>query len=142
MDIYYHQRTPHPKEVEKSFQATYLSLDELLEKSDFVVLTLPHTPETEGIIGAAQLARMKSTATLINVGRGALIDEDALVDALQSGGIDMAGLDVYRREPLPEASPLRGLSNVVLFPHTGGGSNRAWGVDVPAVLENILRFLR
>lgn len=142
MDIHYYQRTPHSKEIEESFRATYLSLNELLEKSDFVVLTLPHTPETEGIIGAAQLARMKSTATLINVGRGALIDEDALADALQNGGIDMAGLDVYRREPLPEASPLRGLSNIVLFPHTGGGSYRAWGVDVPAVLDNILRFLR
>lgn len=142
MDIHYYQRTPHSKEIEESFRATYLSLNELLEKSDFVVLTLPHTPETEGIIGAAQLARMKSTATLINVGRGALIDEDALADALQNGGIDMAGLDVYRREPLPEASPLRELSNIVLFPHTGGGSYRAWGVDVPAVLDNILRFLR
>jgi phosphoglycerate dehydrogenase-like enzyme len=54
----------------------------------------------------------------------------------------MAGLDVYRREPLPESNPLRLLPNVVLFPHTGGGSYRAWGVDVPAVLENILKFFR
>ena len=70
---------------------------------------------------------MKPTATLINVGRGGLIDEDALAEALRGGVIAMAGLDVYRREPLPESNPLRPLPNVVPSPHTRGGSNRSWG---------------
>jgi len=142
MDVYYHQRNPHPKEVEKTFCATYLPLDELLAKSDFVVLIIPHTPKTDGFIGEVELEKMKSTATLINVGRGGLIDEDALLKALCGKKISMAGLDVYRREPLPESSPLRNLSNIVFSPHTGGGSYRAWDVDVPAVLENILKFFR
>ena len=85
---------------------------------------------------------MKPTAILINVGRGGLIDEDALLKALCGNKIAMAGLDVYRREPLPESSPLRNLSNIVFSPHTGGGSYRAWDVDVPAVLENILKFFQ
>jgi phosphoglycerate dehydrogenase-like enzyme len=83
---------------------------------------------------------MKPSATLINVGRGGLIDEDALVDALHAQRIAMAGLDVYRREPLPAESPLRALPNVVLLPHTGGGSYRSWEIDLPAVLRNIALF--
>ncbi len=142
MDIFYNQRTPHPKEIEETYGATYLPLDDLLSRSDYVVLVIPHTPQTEGIIGAGQLARMKSTATLINVGRGGLIDEDALCRALQNGEIARAGLDVYRWEPLPHKSPLRELPNVVFAPHLGGGSYRSWEVDTPASLNNILRFFQ
>jgi phosphoglycerate dehydrogenase-like enzyme len=105
-----------------------------------VVLALPHTPETEGLIGAAALARMKPSATLINVGRGALVDEDALASALQRNQIAMAGLDVYRMEPLPASSLLLALPNVVLLPHTGGGSYRSWEIDMPATLGNIQKF--
>jgi phosphoglycerate dehydrogenase-like enzyme len=83
---------------------------------------------------------MKPSATLINVGRGGLVDEEALIAALQGNRIAMAGLDVYRTEPLPAASPLRTLPNVVLLPHTGGGSYRSWEIDVPASLRNIQRF--
>ena len=140
MEIFYTQRTPHSKEVEKSFRATYLPMDELLARSDYVVLVIPHTPQTEGLIGSAQLALMKSTATLINVGRGGLIDEEALYEALKNGKIAMAGLDVYRWEPLPHTNPLRELSNVVFTPHLGGGSYRSWGIDIPASLKNILQF--
>ncbi|MGZ9067320.1 MAG: NAD(P)-dependent oxidoreductase [Burkholderiales bacterium] len=140
MHVRYYQRTPHPKTTEDSLGMSYSSLDELLSESDYVVLVIPHTPETEGIIGARELARMKASATLINVGRGALIDEDALADALRSQRIAMAGLDVYRKEPLPVESPLRALPNVVLLPHTGGGSYRSWEIDTPAVLRNVERF--
>ena len=118
----------------------YVPFDKLLAVSDFVVLALPHTPETEGLIGAPALARMQSTATLINVGRGGLVDEAALATALQSKQIAMAGLDVYRMEPLPAESPLRTLPNAVLLPHIGGGSYRSWAVDMPATLANIQRF--
>jgi phosphoglycerate dehydrogenase-like enzyme len=118
----------------------YLSLDELLAVSDYVVVVLPHTPATEKIIDARALARMKPSATLINVGRGGLVDEAALFAALQSRQIAMAGLDVYQTEPLPAASPLLTLPNVVFQPHNGGGSYRSWEVDMPASLGNIQRF--
>jgi len=94
------------------------------------------------MIGTKELERMKSSAILVNVGRGGLIDEGALVTALQTKRLAMAGLDVYRMEPLPASSPLRGLANVVLLPHTGGGSYRFWDVDLPASLQNIQRFFR
>jgi phosphoglycerate dehydrogenase-like enzyme len=113
-----------------------------LRTVDYLILVLPHTPETENMIGAAELARMKPTATLVNVARGAVVDEDALATALEAGAIAMAGLDVFRDEPLPATSPLRQLPNVVLAPHTGGGSYRSRALDRPAALANILRFLR
>jgi len=139
MEICYYQRTQHPAEVEDALGIRYLPYARLLACADYVVLALPHTTETEGIVGAGELARMKPSATLVNVGRGALIDEEALAAALGAGRIAMAGLDVYRREPLPAESPLIALPNVVLLPHTGGGSYRSWEVDTPAVLENIER---
>lgn len=140
MTVVYHQRTPHPPAVEAALGIRYLSLDELLSVSDYIVLVIPHTPESEGLIGARELARMKPSATLVNVGRGALIDEAALAAALRERRIAMAGLDVYRVEPLPAASPLLALPNVVLLPHLGGGSHRGWEVDIPAALRNIERF--
>ena len=86
------------------------------------------------------LALMKPSATLINMGRGGLVDEAALAHALQSGEIAMAALDVYQREPLPANSPLLKLPNVVLTPHLGGGSYRSWEMDMPASLANIQNY--
>lgn len=140
MDVFYHQRQRHAPDVEERFGARFLSFVDLLKSVDYLVLVLPHTAESEGLIGAAELARMKPAATLINVARGAVVDEDALVEALRSGRIAMAGLDVYREEPLPASSPLIGLPNAVLTPHLGGGSGRSRAVDRPAALANILRF--
>ena len=140
MEIFYYQRTRHTADVEAEYQARYLGFDDLLARVDYLVLVLPHTEESEGMIGAEQLARMKNTAALINVGRGALVDEAALAEALRAGEIAMAGLDVYRYEPLPADSPLIGLPNAVLLPHTGGGSNRQWDVDIPASLGKIAAF--
>ena len=85
MEIFYYQRTRHLAQVEAEYQATYLDFDDLLERVDYLVLVLPHTDESEGMIGAAQLARMKKTAALINVGRGALVDEAALARSAQRG---------------------------------------------------------
>jgi phosphoglycerate dehydrogenase-like enzyme len=140
MNIRYYQRTRHPQAIEDALGMRYLSFDELLAESDYVVLVLPHTPDTEGIIGARELALMKVSATLVNVGRGGLIDEGALAAALRDRRIAMAALDVYRREPLPADSPLLTLPNVLLLPHTGGGSYRSWELDTPAVLRNIALF--
>ncbi len=142
MEIFYHQRMRHAPEVEAAYQARFLPLAELLERVDYLILVLPHTAETEGMIGAAELARMKPSATLINVARGAVVNEDALATALASGRLAMAGLDVYREEPLPASSSLRASPNVVLAPHTGGGSYRSRTLDRPAAIANILRFFR
>lgn len=140
MNIVYFQRTRHDAAIEAEQGMRYVAFDELLAVSDYVVLVVPHTPETERMMGSAALSLMKPTATLINVGRGPLIDEPALVEALQNGRIAMAGLDVYAMEPLPAESPLRTLPNVVLTPHIGGGSYRSWEVDMPASFGNIRNF--
>ena len=96
---------------------TYRTLDHLLAEADVVSLHLPLVPETARVIDAAALARMKPGAILINTGRGGLVDQAALVDALASGRIAGAGLDVFETEPLPDGDPLLGLQNVVVTPH-------------------------
>ncbi|GIW05701.1 MAG: hydroxyacid dehydrogenase [Dehalococcoidia bacterium] len=95
-------------------------LDRLLGEADFVVLAAPSTHETRGLIGEAQLRAMKRSAYLVNLARGALVDEDALVKALRDGVIAGAALDVFQTEPLPPSSPLWDLDNVILTPHVSG----------------------
>ncbi len=104
--------------------ATLLSLDELLATSDFVTIHMPKTPETTGMIGAAQLKRMKKSAYVVNVARGGLVDEDALYDALVAGEIAGAGLDVFVSEP-PVEKKLLGLPNIVVTPHLGASTDEA-----------------
>ena len=101
-----------------------VSLDELIETSDFITIHMPKTPETTGMIGAAQLKAMKPTAYVINVARGGLIDEEALFDALTNNVIAGAGLDVFVSEP-PTGSPLLGLPNVITTPHLGASTDEA-----------------
>ncbi|GAA1833036.1 phosphoglycerate dehydrogenase [Agromyces salentinus] len=101
-----------------------VSLDELLEQSDFVTIHMPRTPETLGMIGTEQLAKMKKTAYVVNVARGGLIDEDALHDALANGVIAGAALDVFVQEP-PKESPLLGLPNIIVTPHLGASTDDA-----------------
>lgn len=101
-----------------------LTLDELIETSDFITIHMPKTPETTGMIGTAQLAAMKPTAYVINVARGGLIDEDALYQALTNNVIAGAGLDVFVSEP-PTGSPLLGLPNVITTPHLGASTDEA-----------------
>ncbi len=96
------------------------SLDELLARSDYVSLHLPLTDETEHVLDARALAKMKPTAVVVNVARGKLVDQDALVDALRSGALRGACLDVYDEEPLPPTHPLVALEGAVLTPHTAG----------------------
>jgi phosphoglycerate dehydrogenase-like enzyme len=142
MHVFYYQRTRHGSDVENAQETTYLGFQDLLRTVDYLVLILPHTSQTEHMIGAAELAMMKSTATIINVARGGIVDEPALVDALSRGVIAMAGLDVFHEEPLPASSPLLKMPNVVLTPHLGGGSYRSREIDHRAGVENILRFFR
>ena len=107
--------TPHPDATNKSVE--FVSLEKLLAESDFVSLHAALTPQTRGMIGEAQLRRMKRTAYLINTGRGALLDETALVRALKENWIAGATLDVFTTEPLPADSALRSAPNLLLSPH-------------------------
>ncbi|XP_055694176.1 glyoxylate reductase/hydroxypyruvate reductase isoform X1 [Lutzomyia longipalpis] len=117
-NILYHSRTNHPYEAEK-VGAERVSFDELLMRSDYVIVLCALTAETHHIIDAEALAKMRPTAILINTSRGGCVDQDALFDALQSGQIRAAGLDVTTPEPLPLNSPLLTLRNIVLLPHIG-----------------------
>ncbi len=99
-----------------------LSLDELLQRADVVTIHTPLTPETKHLIGRRELALMKETAVLVNVSRGEIIDEEALYDALKSGRIFGAGLDVFKKEPPTTDNPLVGLPNIVVTPHAAGGT--------------------
>lgn len=121
MKVVVHSRTPLDPEEEKKWGVTFLSLTELLQQSDFVSIHAPYTEETHHLIGAKELAQMKSSAYLINTARGALVDEPALVEALQTGTIAGAGLDVYEDEPRL-APGLKELDNVVLAPHLGSAT--------------------
>jgi D-2-hydroxyacid dehydrogenase (NADP+) len=116
-------------------------LPQLLSESDFLAITLPLTPETEKLIGEAELRAMKPTACLINIGRGNIIDEEALVHALSEGWIAGAGLDVFATEPLPPESRLWELPNVIISHHVSGGMED-YNVRATALFcENLKRYL-
>ncbi len=116
------------------------SLPELLAESDFVVLAAPLTPETEEMIDARTLAMFKPGAWLINVARGRLIDERALLRALEDGALGGAVLDTFRDEPLPATSPFYDLSNVIVTPHTAWSSGRVLDRSVELFCDNLRRF--
>ena len=103
------------------------ALERVLARSEYLVLIAPHTDETEAMIGARQLALLPRGAILVNIGRGALLDEAALVDALRSGQLGGACLDVFEKEPLPPASPLWDMPNVLVSPHSGSTIDRENG---------------
>jgi glyoxylate/hydroxypyruvate reductase A len=124
-------------EVERVYRRA--GLRELLRASDYVVLAVPLTPETRGLIGEAELRAMRPGALLVNVGRGNLVQEDALVRALQERWIAGAVLDVFAEEPLPPAHPFWGMPNVVVTPHISGPNDPP---DIAAVFnDNLRRFL-
>ena len=116
------------------------SLPELLGESDFVVLAAPLTAETEDMIDAAALDAMKPNAWLINVARGRLVDERALLDALRAGRIGGAVLDTFREEPLPPTSPFYDLPNVIVTPHTSWSSGRVLDRSVELFCDNLRRY--
>lgn len=115
-------------------------LPELLAESDFVVLAAPLTPDTTGMIGESALGAMKPGGWLINIARGELIDERALVRALREGRIGGAVLDTFRDEPLPPSSPLYDLPNVILTPHTSWSSTRVLDRSVELFCDNLRRY--
>ena len=122
MNILYHSRTRKP-EVEEKFQAEYRSLDNLLKESDYVVLITPLTKETERMIGKREFQLMKKSAIFINGSRGKTIVEKDLIEALETGEIAAAGLDVFEQEPVEHDNPLLDMQNVVTLPHIGSSTH-------------------
>ncbi len=136
MHIIYHNRR-RDLAAEAEYSAEYRSLDDLLAESDFVTLNCPLTPETTGLISTAQFAAMKRSAILINMARGAVVDTDALYEALSIGRIAGAGVDVTQPEPLPRNHPLLRLSNLVLTPHLGSASDCTRRRMIEMTIENL-----
>ena len=134
------QRHPEPKEYADEVLPTRW-LHDLLSRSDFVVIAAPLTEETRGMIGAPEIAAMKPDAWLVNIARGAIVDQDALIEALEAERIGGACLDVFAEEPLPEESPLWDLPNVILTPHNSWSSPHLEERAADLFLENLRRYV-
>jgi phosphoglycerate dehydrogenase-like enzyme len=134
-----------PKQTEKPDHVEALwkvdRLHEVLEQADWVVLSCPLTPETEGMIGEPEFRTMKPTAFLINVGRGKIVDQNALINALREKEVAGAGLDAMAPEPLPQDSPLWDMKNVIVSPHYAGRSPKAPDRVFELFCENLRRFV-
>jgi len=140
MPVIYHSHSPKPA-VEQRFDAQYRSLAQLLQEADFVCLTLPLTAKTEGLIGVEEFALMGSETIFINISRGKVVDETALINALRDGQIRAAGLDVFEREPLTPDSPLLQLNNVVATPHIGSATHETREAMARCAVDNLLAAL-
>jgi lactate dehydrogenase-like 2-hydroxyacid dehydrogenase len=140
MHINYYSRSPIAQSVELELRAKQMPLEEVLASSDFISLHCPATPATHHLIGAEELARMPEHAHLINTARGDVVDETALLDALRSGEIAGAGLDVYEQEP--HLTPgLAELEQVVLLPHMGSGTRETRIAMGECALANVRAFI-
>ncbi|MDO7909761.1 D-glycerate dehydrogenase [Pseudomonas sp. 22-AL-CL-001] len=140
MRVLYHSSRPKP-DVDARYDAQYRALDDLLAEADYVCLTVPLNASTEGLIGARELALMKPESILVNIARGRVVDEAALVEALQARRIRGAGLDVFVQEPLSVDSPLLGLDNVVATPHIGSATHETREAMARCAVENLLEAL-
>lgn len=136
MKILYTKASPKPQ-LEQSLGAQRLELDALLEQADIVCVTVPLTEQTEKLIGATQFARMKPGAIFINVARGKVVDEQAMIRALEDGTLHAAGLDVFETEPLPADSPLARMPNVVALPHIGSATHETRAAMTQRAVDNI-----
>jgi len=141
MDILYYNRSRKP-EAEAALGAAYVSLEELLKKSDIISLHVPLNEDTHALIGEQQLDMMKPNAILVNTARGAVIDTDALVEALKSGQIGYAALDVTDPEPLPHTHPLYKLPNAIILPHIGSATRTARNQIALLAVENLIAGLQ
>jgi len=140
MKVLYHNRSRVGSDIERRLNATYVTKDELLRQSDFVVLQVPYSPETQHMIGARELKLMKPSAILINSTRGGVVDDAALIAALKSGGIRAAGLDVFENEPRLNPEFLR-LDNVVLMPHIGSSTEATRRAMAMTAARNLVAAL-
>jgi lactate dehydrogenase-like 2-hydroxyacid dehydrogenase len=140
MKVIYHKRTPLPADKETACHATWVNKETLLRESDFLVLLLPYSPETHHTIGAAELALMKPTAHLINVARGGIVDDQALISALRQRRLAGAGLDVFEGEPKFNPGFLE-LDNVALTPHIGSSSRATRMAMAMTAADNLIAAL-
>ena len=140
MRVLYHSQRTKP-EVEARYGARQCSLAGLLQQADFVCLTVPLSAATEGLIGARELALMKPEAILVNISRGRVVDEAALIEALRTRRIRAAGLDVFVQEPLSQGSPLLQLDNVVATPHIGSATEETRHAMARCAVDNLLAAL-
>jgi glyoxylate reductase len=141
MTVLYHNRRRRP-DVERHLGVRFASLEELLDGSDYVILSVPLTDQTRGLIDRETLARMKRSATLINVSRGPVVETAALTEALREGRIAAAALDVTDPEPLPRDHPLLRMDNVVITPHLGSATVRTRRAMAERSVANLLAGLR
>jgi lactate dehydrogenase-like 2-hydroxyacid dehydrogenase len=142
MTVLYSSRNRVAPEIETELGATYVSLPELLERSDIVSLHVSLAPDTRGLIDAEALARMKPTAVLINTSRGPVVDAGALAAALRDGTIAAAGLDVTDPEPIPADDPLLGLENCIVLPHIASATLATRGRMAAMAAANLLAGVR
>lgn len=132
----------HKPALEKELGAQRRELNELLAETDFVCVTVPLTADTEHLLGTNEFALMKPSAIFINIARGKVIDENALIDALENGVIQAAGLDVFEQEPLPSSSPLAKMPNVVALPHIGSATHETRDAMAQRAVDNICLALQ
>ncbi|HBP41509.1 MAG: 2-hydroxyacid dehydrogenase [Vreelandella alkaliphila] len=132
----------HKPALEKELGAQRRELNELLAEADFVCVTVPLTADTEHLLGANEFALMKPSAIFINIARGKVVDENALIDALKNGAIQAAGLDVFEQEPLPSSSPLAKMPNVVALPHIGSATHETRDAMAQRAVDNICLALQ
>ena len=140
MTVLYHNRRRRP-DAEAALGVRYVGLGELLAAADYVVLTVPLTPDTTKLIGRAELALMKPTAVLVNIARGAVVDTDAVTEALATRRIAAAALDVTDPEPLPRSHPLLGFDSVIITPHLGSATEQTRQRMAEVSVENLLAGL-
>jgi lactate dehydrogenase-like 2-hydroxyacid dehydrogenase len=140
MRLLYHQTQRAAPEVEAACKATFVTREELLHRADIVTLHVPYGPQTHHLIGAGDLNRMKRTAVLVNTSRGGVVDDAALVAALQAGTIAAAGLDVYENEPHLHPG-FAALTNVVLAPHIGSATMATRAKMMRLAVANLLTAL-
>lgn len=116
--------------------------EQILREADYVVITVPSTASTRGMIGTTELAALKSNAVIINIARGNIVDQAALIDVLERGAIRGAALDVFEPEPLPADSPLWKLPNVLILPHVSATTPRFWEREADLIVQNFERYTR
>jgi glyoxylate reductase len=142
MEILYHDVARLPEDVTGPLGATYVPLNELLARCDFVSLHVNLTPDTRHLINATTLAAMKPTAVLVNTSRGPVVDQAALADALRNGVIWAAGLDVTDPEPIPMDDPLVELDNCLIVPHIASATRATRGKMAAMAAANLLAGVR
>jgi gluconate 2-dehydrogenase len=140
MKVLYHNRSRLPEATERELRASYASFDGLLQQADHLLLVLPYSAQSHHLIDARALLQMKPTATLVNIARGGIVDEDALADALADGRLAAAGLDVFEGEPAVNPR-LLALRNVVLTPHIASGSLATRRAMVSLAVDNLIAAL-